>query len=146
MAEATSGAEAGAAAVGRITVGDFSEDFPMDLSYWSADDYRESWMRTLLRVEAARDEVDSYLVTSITDPATANFVFGWPLHRRGTDVYVQNSVIFLGELAEEFRPAQPWRSVQPRGTVDEDGNEISEWRTTLGAVRAFLAKVRPAGR
>ncbi|MGW6534080.1 hypothetical protein [Streptomyces venezuelae] len=86
-----------------------------------------------------RDEVDSCLVTSITDPATADFVFCWPLYRRGTDVYVQNAVVFLGELADAFRPTEPWLSVEPRGTVDEDGNEISEWRTTIDEVRAFLS-------
>ncbi|MFD4634289.1 hypothetical protein ACFVYR_17930 [Streptomyces sp. NPDC058284] len=77
----------GTVAVGRITVGDFSEDFPMDLSYWSADDYRDSWLRALRRVDAARDEVDSCLVA----------------------------------------------------TVDEDGNEISEWRTTITDIRNFLS-------
>ncbi|MFI1680952.1 hypothetical protein [Streptomyces sp. NPDC020607] len=111
----------------------------MDLSYWSADDYRDSWTRALRRLDTERDEIDSCLVTSISNPATANFVFCWPLYRRGTDVYVQNAVIFLGELAEEFRPTEPWLSVEPRGTVDEDGNEISEWRTTIDAVRTFLS-------
>ncbi|MEU6826736.1 hypothetical protein ABZ921_39550 [Streptomyces atriruber] len=128
----------GTTAVGRISVGDFSENFPMDLSYWSADDYRDSWVRALRRVDG-QSEVDSCLVTSITDPATANFVFCWPVYRRGTDVYVQNSIIFLGELAEEFRPTEPWLSVEPHSTVDEDGNEISEWRTTIGEVRDFLS-------
>ncbi|MEU5778366.1 hypothetical protein ABZ819_34385 [Streptomyces venezuelae] len=120
-------------------MGDFSETFPMDLSYWGLDDYRASWVRALRRVDAGRDEVDSCLVTSITDPATANFVFCWPLYRRGTDVYVQNAAVFLGELADAFRPTEPWLSVEPRGTVDEDGNEISEWRTTIDEVRAFLS-------
>ncbi|MEU5896221.1 MULTISPECIES: hypothetical protein [Streptomyces] len=111
----------------------------MDLSYWSTDDYRDSWLRALRRVDAAQDEVDSCLVTSVSEPATANFVHAWPLYRRGTDVYVQNSVIFLTELTEEFRPAEPWLSIEPRATVDEDGNEISEWRTTIEEVRAFLS-------
>ncbi len=47
--------------------------------------------------------------------------------------------LFLGELADVFRPTEPWLSVEPRGTVDEDGNEISEWRTTIDEVRAFLS-------
>ncbi|MFK4067338.1 hypothetical protein [Streptomyces sp. NPDC029674] len=130
----------GIGAVGRISVGEFSEHFPMDLSYWDVDDYRASWARAL-RVVDGRDEATSCLVSSISDPATANFVFCWPVYRSGPDVRIQNSVVFLDELTEPFRPDEPWRSVGPRSTVDEDGNQVSEWQTDISAVRRFLTAV-----
>jgi hypothetical protein len=122
---------------GRITVGAFTEDFEASLTFWNPDDYRASW-RSALSVLAAAETATSCLVSSITDPATSNFVFCWPLYRDGDDVYVQRSLIFLDELPGEFDPTRPWLFVQPRSTVDEDGNHISEWHTDMAAIRQFL--------
>jgi hypothetical protein len=33
----------GKSARGRITVGDFAEEFEADLTFWDGDDYRASW-------------------------------------------------------------------------------------------------------
>ncbi|MEU3249920.1 hypothetical protein [Streptomyces sp. NPDC006997] len=126
-----------AGATGRITVGDFAESFYMDLSYWSIEEYQRSW-RDSLQVIFEGKERDSCLVASITNPEASNFIFCWPLYRRGEDVIIQNSIIFLDELERDFDPLEPWSSVRSRLTVDEDGNSISEWRTSVSAVREFL--------
>lgn len=130
-----------AGATGRITVGDFAESFYMDLSYWSVEEYGRSW-RDSLQVIFDGEESDSCLIASITDPDASNFIFCWPLYRRGEDVIVQNSIIFLDELEGDFNPLEPWSSVRPRLTVDKDGNSISEWRTSVSAVRDFLGGCR----
>jgi hypothetical protein len=132
------GSEPRDSARGRITVGAFTEEFDASLTFWSADDYRASW-RAALSVLIGGETAASCLVSSITDPATSNFVFCWPLYRDGDDVFVQSSLIFLDELPVKFDPACPWLFVQPRSTVDEDGNRISEWPTDIGAVRQFLS-------
>ncbi|MEV7112503.1 hypothetical protein [Streptomyces anulatus] len=124
-------------ATGRITVGDFAESFYMDLSYWSIDEYERSW-RDSIQVIFDGEERDSCLIASITNPEASNFIFCWPLYRRGEGVIVQNSIIFLDELERNFDPLEPWSSVRSRLTVDEDGNSISEWRTSVSAVRDFL--------
>jgi hypothetical protein len=121
---------------GRITVGDFVEEFDAALSYWGAEDYRRSWHRALSVLEAD-DAATSCLVTSITDPVHSNFVFCWPVYRSGDEVFVQSAVIFLAELAAPFDPSRPWLSVRPRETVDEDGNRISEWRSEMAEIRRF---------
>jgi hypothetical protein len=121
---------------GRITVGAFTEEFEASLTFWTADDYRASW-RAALSVLAGGETTVSCLVSSITDPATSNFVFCWPLYRDGDDVYVQSSLIFLDEISGKFDPARPWLFVQPRSTVDEDGNRISEWHTDIASIRQF---------
>lgn len=122
---------------GRITIGDFSEGFFASLTYWDIDEYERSWAASV-RHALASEEADSVLITSITEPSTSNFVFSWPLHRRGDVVYVQNAIIFLDELSTPFDPRQPWLSVNPRETVTEDGDHISEWRTSADALRTFL--------
>ncbi|MCY0938053.1 hypothetical protein [Streptomyces sp. H34-S4] len=130
-----------AGATGRITVGDFVESFYMDLSYWSIDEYERSW-RDSIQLILDGEERDSCLIVSITNPEASNFIFSWPLYRRGEDVIIQNSIIFLDELERDFDPLEPWSSVRPRLTVDEDGNSISEWRTSVSAVRDFLGGCR----
>ncbi|MCX4452872.1 hypothetical protein OOK58_12335 [Streptomyces sp. NBC_01728] len=126
------------AGAGRIVVGDFTEAFPMDLTFWDSEHYEKSWANALRRLEGA-DVATSCLVSSITDPKTANFVFCWPLYRIRDDVFAQNSLIILNELDNAFDPESPWLSVGPREIVDEDGNKISEWRTDIGTVREFRA-------
>ncbi|MGA5035848.1 hypothetical protein ACPCA8_02175 [Streptomyces capoamus] len=138
------GAAAGEGAIGCITVGDFEENFLMDLTYWDVEQYQKSWARSL-RVLERGDDVTSCLISSITDPADSNFIFCWPLYRSGEIVYIQNSIIFLEDLAEGFNPAEPWRFVEPRSTVDEEGNKISEWQTTISAIRRF-SKIPKGGR
>ena len=128
-------------AVGCITVGDFEENFPMDLTYWSVEQYRESWIQSL-RVLESRNEATSCLISSITDPANTNFIFCCPLYRSGNIVCVQNSAIFLEEIEEDFAPGEPWRFVEPRSAFDEDGNEVSEWQTSFDAVSDFLRVVQ----
>jgi hypothetical protein len=125
---------------GRVTVGDFSESFPMDLSFWSVADYSRSWERALGELEASENST-SCLISSMPDPETANFIFCWPIYREGEADHVQNSIIFLDGLEEEFKPQEPWRYVEARSLVDEDGNQISEWSTTISEVRRFRESI-----
>jgi hypothetical protein len=134
-------ATAVAEAAGTIRIGEFSEDFLASLTFWSANDYRKSWRRSF-EVLDGDDPSTSCLVTSITEPEASNFIFCWPLYRAGETVFVQNSIIFLEELTEPFDAAAPWKSVRPRETVNEDGLPISEWCTTMMALRRFFDAAR----
>ncbi|AKJ10427.1 hypothetical protein ABB07_10465 [Streptomyces incarnatus] len=113
----------------------------MDLTYWGVERYQASWVRALKVLEGADDAV-SCLISSITDPANSNFVFCWPLYRSGSVVHIQNSIIFLEGIAEDFTPDEPWNFVEPRSMINEDGNEISEWQTNMDEVREFLRSVQ----
>jgi len=77
-------------------------------------------------------------MTSMTDPENSNFLTCWPMYREGEDVYVQNAIIFLDEIEGAFDPATPWDYVGPRHEIDEDGNKISEWTTSMGSLREFF--------
>ncbi|MEC4014770.1 hypothetical protein [Streptomyces sp. H27-D2] len=125
-------------AVGRITVGEFTEGFPMNLSFWSASDYQRSWSHAL-QVLAEDENGVSCLIASITDPENTNFIFSWPLYRSREDVYVQNAIIFLDELDGRFNPEEPWKFVDPHCTINEDGDRISEWPTGMAEINRFLA-------
>lgn len=123
-------------AVGRVKVGDFTEKFRMNLSFWAVDEYRRSWETALRELERS-EKATSCLIASITDPAASNFISCWPMYRDGDVIHVQNSLIFLDELNEPFDPQEPWRYVEPYCEVDEDGNRISEWVTSAFEVRQF---------
>ncbi|WP_374224056.1 hypothetical protein [Nocardiopsis sp. MG754419] len=65
----------------------------------------------------------------------------WPVYRDGNDVYAQNRLLFLDELGEEFDEERPWRHIEPRSVVSEDGMRISEWATNISQVREFRRAV-----
>jgi hypothetical protein len=136
--EAREGNGSPAEASGKIIIGDFTETFMVPLGFWDESDYRHSWRRAF-EVLNANLHSTSCLMTSMTDPDNSNFLICWPMYREGEDVYIQNAIIFLDEIEGAFDPEAPWSFVQPRHRIDEDGNKISEWVTTMGSLREFFA-------
>jgi hypothetical protein len=126
-----------AEASGRIVIGDFTETFRVPLGFWGESDYRRSW-RLAFELLNANPHAISCLMTSMTDPGNSNFLGCWPMYREGEDVFIQNALIFLDEIEEDFDPAAPWDSVGPREVIDEDGNKISEWITSMSSLREFF--------
>jgi hypothetical protein len=126
-----------AEASGRIVIGDFTETFRIPLGFWEESDYRRSWRRAF-EVLNADPHATSCLMTSMTDPGDSNFLGCWPMYREGEDVYVQNAIIFLDEIEQDFDPAAPWGCVGPRQSIDEDGNKVSEWITSMSSLREFF--------
>ncbi|SDM67627.1 hypothetical protein [Allokutzneria albata] len=120
-------------ALGRIRLGEFSEIFWSNLSYWDRSDYRRSWADAVDVVESAEHAV-SCLVTSMVDPSDGNFVVCLPLFRDGDAVFVQNSLIMLDQLENAFDPHRPWCAVRPRSVVSEDGRRVSEWAVDLASL------------
>lgn len=122
---------------GRIVIGDFTEIFEVPLGFWDESDYRRSW-RQAFQVLNANPRATSCLMTAMTDPANSNFLVSWPMYREDEDVYIQNALIFLDQIEETFDPEVPWDSVRPRHTINEDGNKISEWTTSMDSLREFF--------
>ena len=115
-----------------------------DVSNWLRPDAETSrsvcsasWRRAFEVLEGDPRAV-ACLMTSMTDPVTSNFLICWPLYREGEDVYVQNAIVLLDEIEGRFDPGAPWGSVEPRLGVDDDGNRISEWATSMGSLREFF--------
>ena len=127
-------AEAGFAA-GTIRVGAFTESFSAPLGYWDRGAYERSWQRALAVLEES-PAATACLMTSMTDPRTSNFLVCWPLFRGGDIVYVQNRFLFLDDVGD-IDPEAPWRRIGPRETADEEGTRISEWTTSMSALRHF---------
>jgi hypothetical protein len=135
--EAEDGNGDSAEASGRIVIGDFAETFRIPLGFWEESDYRRSWRRAF-EVLNADPHATSCFMTSMTDPGDSNFLGCWPMYREGEDVYVQNAIIILDEIEQDFDPAAPWSCVGPRQSIDEDGNKVSEWITSMSSLREFF--------
>lgn len=121
---------------GEITIGPFRERFLSPLSYWSAADYERHWRQAAARI--VQSPAPSCLITSMRDPAMANFIFWWVMYRAGDTVLVQNQILFLDNLSPPFDPDDPFSSISERRTVSEDGEEISEWSIPIKDVESFL--------
>ena len=118
----------------RIVIGDFSERFSADLSYWSPRQYRQQWKRALDRALGGKP---SALITSVSNPATMNYLFWWPLYPNAGTIHVQNHVLFISEHPE-FDLSRWTEFVPLRITKNEDGDTVSEWTTSEESVSDFL--------
>lgn len=126
--------------MGRIRIGDFSELFRASLSYWSISDYLKQWEEGLYRL--LFEHKQSCLVTSMYNPAVANFIFWWVLYPEGDTVHIQNHVLFLNELDTTFSLDNLYDYVSPREILSEDGNKLSEWSIGTEAIREFYDSLR----
>jgi hypothetical protein len=123
---------------GLIRIGSHEERFVAAMDYWDATDYRRHWQQALTRI--VKTSSTSGLVTSIYDPATANFISWWPMYREGVTVYFQNHILFLKDLAIPFDPDDPFRFVPSRTIVNQDGEKISEWSAPIADLESYLSR------
>lgn len=123
--------------VGIITIGAYVERFSAAMAYWDASRYRRHWLQALTRI--VHDSDTSTLITSLYDPAVANFIYWWPIYRVGHTVHFQNHILFLSELDTPFDPNDPYRFVPERMIINSDGDRISEWSTSIADLEYFLS-------
>lgn len=123
--------------LGRIVIGDFAETFKVPLGYWSDSDYRQNWRRAF-EILKERPDSRSCLMASMTDPENSNFLICWPMYREGDAVHIQNAIIFMDEAGQSFDDGAPWTSIGPRHVIDEDGNRVSEWTTSMKDIEEFF--------
>lgn len=56
-------------------------------------------------------------------------------------VHVQNKLAFYRLLPKHFNPNFAEQFVKPRRTVTREGDEISEWSTSIADVESFVSTV-----
>ena len=100
--------------LGEITVGDFTERF----AYFGSASPELDWKALL---QALLDGQPA--VVLVHDPR-----FAWVVYREGDLCFVQQQLSLDGQFND----------LLSRQTTTEDGERISEWRTTLHAIRQFV--------
>jgi hypothetical protein len=117
-----------------IVIDTFAETVHIPLSYWSIEDYRQSWLSSL--EEGLHNKTHAALAVSMYEPDYTNFIFSWIIYFSGDEVFLQNKVIFLDECLD-FTPEKINDFIEPRAIYNEDGMKISEWHTDLNSILAF---------
>lgn len=82
----------------------------------------------------------SALITSVTDPITANFIGWWPMYLVEDVVHVQNQLLFMADLSRPLDPSNPYEMVREHCSVSEDGERISEWEVSVEALALWLER------
>ncbi len=125
---------------GTIVIGEFKETFESPLLFWSVSDYQAHWKQALERIVSGA--LNSCLITSIYDPGISNFWIWWLLYREGQMVYIQNHLLFLERLKSVLDPLNPYIHIPERRVINEDGQQISEWQTSIKAIEQFLRTLK----
>ena len=125
---------------GQITIGDFTESFMAPLAFWSTSDYQAQWKAGLLRI--LKGAAKSCLITEVHSPSGNPHVMWWLLYRSGTSVFIQNNLLLPRNRGNRFAIQSPYRNIPRRVTMNEEGLRISEWRTTMRELEAFLEAER----
>lgn len=120
---------------GQISIGDFKENFYMATDNWSITDYQKQWKEGLERIKT---HDSSCLVVDFEGPIDNPWVELWALYKEGETIFIHNRCLFYEAFQEVSKDLPPFDLtscylyiVLPRETIDEDGNKISEWQTTL---------------
>lgn len=121
---------------GVIRLNEFSELFESSLEYWDKNEYRSQWVNAVRRT--VDKGLDSCLITSITNPATANFLVWWPMYVVDSGVIFQNQLFFLEECNHHFDVERPYRFLKPRKPYSEDGGKISEWAVSMNDLQSWI--------
>ncbi len=124
--------------VGVITLDGFEERFVAPTTFWQARDYERQWNEGLRRIISGNEK--SCLITALRDPRATKMLFWWPLYREGSDVVVHNNILLLDQLEQPFDARDPYSSIKERVTIDEEGQQVSEWRVSILDIGAFLAE------
>lgn len=123
---------------GKITIGNFSEEFNASLEYWSKESYVAQWHSAISRLLENNSPVG--IVTNMYDPKWANFIIWWVFYPVYEKVYIQNKILFIDQLKKEFDESNLSSHIENRETITEEGEKISEWITTKMDLDAFVKK------
>ncbi len=126
------------AARGRITLGEFSEEFVAPLVFWKVDDYRRQWREAAERILNGCER--SCFVAAMRESPLDGVIFLWPAYRDGEVVYIQHRLV-LPELAKGS-----FDTLNPYGQVDERRTASAGLGVTVGGrlnsgVRCFVVKL-----
>lgn len=103
--------------LGEITIGAFTERFPC-AAITSAEELEADWRCELHSLLSGEPQI-----AMVHDPR-----FAWIVYRVGNECYVQ----------QHFSMAESFIHLPDRCTVNEDGERISEWNTSIAEIEKFL--------
>lgn len=120
-----------------LTLGDYEEYIDIPLNYWDIKAYKKQWHEGIERLKTFNT---SCLVTAVWRRDPDPLIFIWELYKEQNTIFVHNAMI-TWEF-KKYRPALPpfdsntcYAYINPRKTVTENGEKISEWSIELDALK-----------
>lgn len=101
-------------------------------------DYSKQWQEAVQKILAGNDNERSALVVSMYDPASINFLNRWPMYRDGQQVHIQNGLLFVDQLNEDFKLEKLFSYTGQRELLSEEGAKISEWSVPLQELQQYV--------
>lgn len=115
---------------GRITIGNFKEEFNIPVDWWSLERYERQWKEAIERIKTKKQ---SCLVASYDKFKGQPSIILWVLYKRDNKIFIQNHYL-LGKTykkrvgKKQFTIQTCYRYVPPRKIKSAlDGYKISEW-------------------
>lgn len=125
---------------GMITIGDWQEVFYSPSIFWKREDYLKSWKREIKKILDNKSN-NAKLFTTMYNPKIMNFCRAWTLYVVKSKVYVHEQIFFVDDFKSPFTLKQLFDLNLKRETIDEDGNEISEWEITRDELNDFYIRL-----
>lgn len=116
---------------------DIEEQFRASIGYWGKAAYEAQWQEGIRRVLGGQP---SALITSMRDPASANFIEWWLMYPLGDVIAIQNQMLFMARLAGSFQENDPYRHIAGYRTHNSDGDRLSEWIVARSDLEWYLTK------
>jgi hypothetical protein len=123
---------------GTLVLGASTESFQASTDYWKPSDYQSQWQKALEQITGGRNK--AALVTSLGDPAYANFITWWPMWRFGNTVRIREQMLFLEELQEKFDEHRLSDYVSEFYDDTADETKVSTWTVSLSEIIEFLTE------
>jgi CdiI N-terminal domain len=127
------------AASGELTMGQSTEGFYSSLYQWSTQNYEKQWsdaIRVLLG-----GALKAALIVEYLSPDVASQLEWWAMYREGEVVYFQHQLVFYRQLTNPFSLDAPFASLRDRQTINQEGQQISEWSVSLSEIEQFARAV-----
>jgi hypothetical protein len=117
----------------QIDIEGFYERFPAPVEVWDIGRYKQQWRDCIQRV--AQGTSKDYLVTAMRDPWSTDFISLFVLYREGEDVFIQNQIVLCEGNEAQISRMEMLDLIEDRETHTDDGEEISEWKVSIGELR-----------
>jgi hypothetical protein len=117
---------------GRITLGDYTEEFIAPQGHWNRAAYELQWLEAASRVLGPAGRAGFF---------TSAFRFWWAMWREGEVVFVHEEFLTPERLAGVADGSvAPYHLIEDRRTHSEAGMPISEWQISVADIRAFVER------
>ncbi len=131
-----------ALALGQIALGDFVEEFQMNLSVWSRKRYEQQWSEGIQRL--INGESKSCLITSFWSEGATFGGEWWTMYRLKDQVAIMNQLIrpdIFDQEFDNFDPDNPYLSIPQWRSANEDGQEVSKWFVPFNKITPWSSEI-----